>query len=1219
MSDLVLLEHPVWRTEFNGWQLIEASAGTGKTWTIAGLFVRAIVEQGVGVESILTVTYTRAATDELKRRVAQALQDAYEAMSTAMTTATSDANKADDFVALLVERAQKEGRCAEALYRLGIALANVDRLAVYTMHGFGQRVAGAYSTTLGLSRESSIVTDTKTWLRPALDQYWQTLFDEAGANQSALAQIFVAYQLSPSTLAPVMGRALGFALADVAVSGATPSSLVSEIQATGLAMRRISMDDWSDFGHWLTNQPWDTRHPKTKSTCIKKIPCLVQWLSSNDLLPNKTAFELLESLSFATLTGEKHQLVLPAQLDPRLALCNDYLKAHKALDTLVAVIASNFRQWCEKNLATIKRALALQTYDDALLALVRALADLATGPALARDLAMRYPIVFVDESQDTDRVPWTIFQAIYDGAGQTGHSAKCLIAVGDPKQSIYRFRGADVFEFLTVRKRVKNPLTLSINRRSTPQLVDAVNALFSRDNVFRIRGLDFVPAQAELKADDANQSTPPLTWVWLGEGTKTVLEPKAIKGVVHCVLNELALDTPEGDIAILVASNRQAGKLRSALARVGVTSVIVSRDSILMCDEAKELQHLLAAIIEPNDSQLLRAACATRLVGANAHQLAQPALLEQYRWQFAQLANQIKLNGLFGGLRGGLVSFGTFERLASLVNGERRLTNLHQLLELLGDQAGDQAGDQTTSGTNQQAPIERPSEALQWLVRGQSDESQGEQLQLLLENDTKLVNIVTLHSSKGLQYPVVIMPFSWNAPQKKNNDWTGPFLDHPDLGQADQARTVLDFRDPLPPDVEARKGNDEDAESVRIFYVGATRAQRKMILFNASVTGSKATEAAIGLTIGSGLSSVEALCNLHPQLMRLQNFDSMDTQEVQRQRAVQGRDWLLTPTPEHLPKPWRFTSYTSMLSHTQASDQTPDFGSDINMQSSADRDAQGDTAQVLSLIGTLGTTDVSASSGDSSASIRETFIAGAQAGICLHSLLEHQPFDKPCDTAVIASVLAQHHIDADPAAVAQWLDQVLAAPLSTTVLALNRVPNTRRLTELEFMLSAFDTNKQKLNAALKNIALHAQGVKANTADTQLQFSLNGLLRGFIDCVFESDGKYYILDWKSNHLGTAIDAYGPAAMQAAMIEHRYDWQAAIYIVALHRYLATSLAHYDPVQHLGGAWYLFLRGAGDSRRPAGAGLFHYAPPLAAIIALDDALRESSPADLAQAAHP
>ena len=1171
-------DHPVWQTQFTGWQLIEASAGTGKTWTMAGLFVRAIVEQGVGIESILTLTYTRAATDELKRRVAQALQVAYQAMGDQIHPLREQVP--DPFTQTLVDRAIANGTREQAFKRLSVALANVDRLAVYTLHGFGQRVARAYSTSLGLSGESTIVTDTQTWLRPALDQYWRSLFSDAGAMQSQLAEILVAKNISPSSLDQMLAKALDFPLADVTVSSQSPESLVGDLYRTHQAMLAIDQSQWLDFGNWITSQPWDQRHGTTKSNCRKNAIDLAQWLAAGQLLASDKALKFLEKLSYEELTTGKSPVELPQTLDQRLVLCNQYLQALDALGSLSAVIAGRFRLWCQRHLAGIKRELGLQTHDDALLALVSALKAPTTGHALALDLASRYPIAFIDESQDTDRVPWTIFDHIYRDAGTDHTPALCLIAVGDPKQSIYRFRGADVFEFLAIKKRVAQPLTLTINRRSTPSLVAAVNALFSREGVFRIEGLTFMDAQAVSSPQNSSDQSPPIEWTWLGEGSKKVLIPKALKAVVDGVLRELSSGTAEGDIAVLVPSNKQASKVRKALSRVGVTSVVMSRDSVLLSDEADELQHVLAAIVEPNDSGLLRGACATRLIGATADDLSQASVLENYRHQFIEWSGRFKHDGLFGGLRAGLAVMGCFEHLARLRDGERRLTNLHQLLEQL---------------RAAQPTLHLPSEALQWLVRGQADNVQGDQLELLLENDSKLVNIVTLHRSKGLQYPVVFMPFSWDAPKPKSKQWNGPFLDHPDPSNA-----VLDFRDPLPDDVRLRKANDTAAENVRLFYVGVTRAQRKLYLCNASVSGGTPA-GSIELTIaanGDNRDAVQELCAKHPKLMQLHDFDLMDRATIPKERVLLGREWALRAAPPNLPQPWRFSSYTSLVK----SSQVVSFQLDDDLQSDADRDTQS----VL-----LSTTHIAPTPldllVDADDSIRDTFVAGAQAGICLHALLETQSFTQPFDPIQVGNILSQHSIAADTIAVSGWLNHILAAPLQTQGVdrfTLNSISDAQRLSELEFMLSARDTDKSKLNVALKNISL--SGGDSADATAQVSFALNGLLRGFIDCVVEANGKYYIFDWKSNHLGTGIDSYDHTAMQTSMITHRYDWQAALYLVALHRYLASSLAHYDPAQHLGGAWYVFLRGAGDVRRPAGAGLFHYNPPLAAIVALDEALR-------------
>jgi exodeoxyribonuclease V beta subunit len=1154
-----MFDHPVWQTDLSGWQLIEASAGTGKTWTMAGLFVRAIVELGVPIEGILALTYTRAATDELKRRITAELQTAHWVLSGVQEP------KPESFSASLVGRLTNIGAVQQAVTRLELALANLDKLAVFTLHGFGQRVARLHGTALGLAPEQTVTTDAMTWLRPALDRFWRLLC----AENPLLTQALVELDLNPEVLLKSMELALSFPMATTRPPAKTAQEIVTLLHHAWQQMRAISSEDWAQLGEWICDQPWSSRHGGKRKAWLTRAPLLAQFVHGESYVANKKQIEAMArfSLDVVQATVKDEAVVLA---EPRMQLCSLYCQALEGVQGLTASIAYAFRLWCAGHLSGLKRELGLQTHDDVLLALSAALTHSEIKDELARELGQRFPVAFLDESQDTDRVPLSVIEAVYGRAGQMGEP-HCFIAVGDPKQSIYRFRGADVHEFLGVRARVAEPQTLDINRRSQPLLVQACNRLFARPGVFALEGLEFSPVRSIALAEGEQERARPLHWVWLEEGSKKDLRPRVLAALQFFVKRELACGTKENEIAVLVQTNRQGAWVQECLSSIGLSSVIVSQESVFVSEESRELLAVLLALADPADSGQLRAAGATRLLGLRAEQLLDGAALEELRLQCWRGRELLQASVGLSGLRAWLVSQGCYQRLASLVNAERRLSNLQQLLELL---------------RSSRPMLKSPLAGAQWLEQAQSRERVIEGEQLLLESDQQLIRIVTQHASKGLEYPVVLLPYAWDASRFPATNWQGPFLDH-------EPTTALDFHAPLDTAVQQRREQEERAEKIRLFYVAVTRAQRALYLFATEPVenhhaGLSGMQLALGMQaqVGSSLPALRAMCEELPLVMQLELASEIALAQTDdtsgSTRALGSVDWTLSTNASALPQPWRFSSYSSLLRASEA-------------HSVVDIDAQAD-AQIR-----IADTPMSGP-----AAIRERFVAGAQAGIALHSILEAKDFRQAFSAAQMSVCLAQCACSQEPAEeVANWLNEVLATPLGGR--ALNTVASRDCLSEMEFMLAArhrTDGEGGGLGAALAGLSLAAPS--RDELASLSQGGLDGLLQGFIDLIFAVDGRYFVLDWKSNHLGDSELAYSQDAMRTAMIEHRYDWQAAIYLLALHRHLRSSLPGYQVERHLGGAWYVFLRGAGDPRRPSGSGVFHYAPHWQALALLDEELR-------------
>ncbi|MFT3760490.1 UvrD-helicase domain-containing protein [Thauera sp.] len=861
-------------------------------------------------------------------------------------------------------------------------------------------------------------------------------------------------------------------------------------------------------------------------------------------------------------------------------------------------------------------------------------------PWLAAALHARYPVALIDEFQDTDPLQFGIFDRIYRGEGRHGS----LFLVGDPKQAIYSFRSADLHTYLAARERTDARYTLRHNQRSAPALIEACNQLFGANpTVFMMDGLDYVrvgagsrPRKPLADATAPADGVPPLQ-LWRiprddtqadsdeGGGTRLPRE-QALQRAARACAAEIARLLAAGtagqvrigerplapaDIAVLVRSHGQGARMRRALAAVGVGSVELSQASVFHTDDAEELERVLLAIAEPLRERRVKAALATTAMGLDASALArladdEAALLDKLdafvRWR------DIWLSRGFGVmLRQWLSDEGVAARLLARPDGERRLTNLMHLAELLQQMAGAAA----------------PEVLLRTLATQRREGSGGEAAQLRLESDRNLVQIVTIHRAKGLEYGIVFCPFLFDGHAGGRSE--GPMRAwHDDSGQL-----VLDYRQAAAQDeaVKARLRRERQAEDLRLIYVALTRAVHRCYLVvgcYASLSFGRTSHTESGRSLlnwmaaGVGMNADDWSehkptpmgVDAHWRALAARSLlDGRPT--MQLTDLPDGHGEILAPAaaasqrpralrPPAVPAGWRIGSFSALIAGAAR-------GGPVALEQAAlDHDANAlDTGELAALSG------LAAAAADTAPEPAEDdilrFPRGPVAGDCMHALFEQVDFtDAGGWGQAIAAALAAHpqRPPAASAALPQMLRRLLADVVATPLLAgspgaglrLDSVPNTRRLTELAFHLPA-----PRLTAAQLDGWLAARGYRV----PKLAFKdLEGYLKGFIDLVFEHDGRYWLLDWKSNHLGDQPQDYAPASLEAAMQAHGYHLQHLIYSVALHRHLGRCLPDYDYERHFGGVLYLFVRGVRPGWQLDGrpAGVFHHRCPRAVLDELD-----------------
>ncbi|HZV24100.1 MAG TPA: exodeoxyribonuclease V subunit beta [Luteimonas sp.] len=1156
----------VFDTPLDARSLIEASAGTGKTFALAGLFARAVIVGRRRVPEVLAVTYTIAATQELHERVRRRLQAAVE-LAGQWHDATPAEAAGDDAETALLRRllhAALHDGSGESLtglrMRLARAVRDMDLAAITTIHGFCQRLLAEHALEAGQPLLAADIVPANAAQRSALAvELWREASqDPAGAEflrrcfgtPDALATA-LRDLLAPDPLLPPAPRGDACATRDRAWS----------------ALRACFLETGADARDALQAAVRDRILSGAKD---KAIPFDVLWgwfAQAGDGAPAQPHAQLA-CLTRAWLQGiclkNKEGLL------PRLALCEaveTYLCASDACD-LRQLHA--LREAARRRDGADKRASRSRDYDDLITAVFDATADEAIAPRLAAALREQFPLVLVDEFQDTDARQWAIFSRLFGDGG--------LLLVGDPKQAIYRFRGGDVETYLAARATAQLAAPLRDNYRSRPCVLAAINALFEHAPEDALgAGIAFVRNRAGRDAGcDAHllidgAPAPPLTFHQVPARSDTG-KPKdrnkrdsiriaarlcadAIGDLLHAARNDQAQRVDDNgtlralqprDCAVLVRTHGEGIAVREALARLGVPAVSTGRGSLFATMQAQSLLTLLLALATPGDDRRLRAALASPLFGLDAAALC--ALDDDgealARWQhaFAQWRQRWELHGPQPMLAD--VVARQAPRLLALADGERELTYLLQLGELMQEARAQRLG---------------PQGQLDWL-RGAIAHADGEDetQQPRLESDAGRVQILTLHASKGLEFPLVFLPFVGIG---RGNGNAPDFVAYHDAAgeRVRQWRTDTVQPGALPWRVACERAKDEErAEDMRLLYVGLTRARDAVWLCGGAFASNEKTALSRllgGPAPGAGLR--EALDGL------LQVREGLPAGAGERLAPQDAADIPPARTPQRLlQRDWWIHSFSQL--HRQRPQAT---------HAPADEAPADDERPLASL---------------DAGAMR---FGGTRFGNALHQALEHVDFERWRDAAgervpdgevaVLRKALRdQDYAEADLEDGARELASLVARTLNAPLgvrgardARLCDVPAAARIAELEFHFTLADADTGALLALLQShgIVRERSGFGASR--------LNGLMTGKIDLTCRVDGRLYVLDYKSNRLPD----YAADTLRSAMRSSEYDLQALLYVVALHRWLRMRRGDgYDFARDLGGVRYLFCRGL-DPARP------------------------------------
>lgn len=1132
-----------------GERLIEASAGTGKTFTIGLLYLRLLLGLGgenaysrpLSVEEILVVTFTEAATAELRGRIRENIHQ--------LRLACIRGKSSNPMHQLLLEQMPD---LSQAAAQLLAAERQMDEAAIFTIHGFCQRMLNLNAFESGMLFEQELIEDEQALLKQSTADFWRRQCYPLSLD---VARVIAAEWSGPDSLLATLRPWLQGESPGLKRPPAADETLASR-HARNLARIEAIKQQWqalsADVEGIITASGVDKRSYSSKHL-PNWVARVTQWASSDTLdyqLPNELERFGQQVLEEKTKKGEAPRHSLFEAIDQFLA------EPLSLRDVIIAQALTDVRATVQRE----KRLRALLGFDDLLSKLDEALQQ-PGGVLLAETIRARYPVALIDEFQDTDPQQYRIFRTLY-----INQPEQALFLIGDPKQAIYAFRGADIFTYLRARNEVSAHYTLDTNWRSSPEMVGSVNRLFSQlDSPFMFSAIPFQPVKPaapnqSLKLIFDKQQQPALRfWLQPGEGVgnsdyQQFMAQQCAADISRWLVagqqgrarlgkGEVLQPVRASDITVLVRSRNEAGLIRDALNALSIPSVYLSsRDSVYTTPEARELLWLLQAIQAPEQERLLRSALATSIFAIDAATLDAltqnerewDALVEQFAvWQ--QLWHQ---RGVLPMLRDVMIKRQLAENMLASENGERRLTDLMHLGELLQEAS---------------VQLESPHALVRFLAQQIArPNSQASSQQLRLESDRHLVQIITIHKSKGLQYPLVWLPFAAGFREAASA------LYH----DRDTFTALLDVLG----DAQSLALAEEErlAEDLRLLYVALTRS-----VYHCSV----------GIApLIKGTRKKEGESDLHKSALGylVQQGEAADAQRLsQRLNALTGEGIALVEEAllpgemwqdaqqgdevlssrditRALADVWRVTSYSGLQQHHSSPllDAMPNF----------DIDAAGEEEK-----------------GEEAALTPHHFPRGAAPGTFLHGLFESIDFTEPPDSVWLEDQLQHNGYPLSWLPVLEhWIDRVLHTPLNAEGLTLSAIKSSERLIEMEFYLPI---NNLLTAADLDALLRRHDSLSQQAAPLDFR-QVRGMLKGFIDLVFRWQGKYYLLDYKSNWLGDSHAAYTPEAMAQAMIGHRYDLQYQLYTLALHRYLQHRLPDYDYQRHFGGVFYLFLRGMDGS---------------------------------------
>lgn len=1173
--------------------LIEASAGTGKTFNITRIAVKVLLVKQISITQLLIVTFTKAATQELKARIASTLQEF-------LTMLAHAPEQWDPLLKdIIIDNQTVTPTKASMLLRQ--AILEMDEAAIFTINSFCGRMLTQSSFLTHRPFEQSIIDDS------------QSIYVAAIHDQFLKFQEYLPYRKSLSVFGVETPEDFFDTYQNVLLNN-LPIEYPNEDNITALIEQSFqpiftSLKPMRSKCSMILSQHiseikklYETNYAKISMD----VDLVLKWLDADVYFDDeglvKALFHGSRIKGYAKHfdSGNKDDY-----LDTLKAFNDSWKKADKIkikvdevkqklphYEHIVKLIAAIKAQASED-----KQRQCVLDHSDTINLLYQ---EIASGNSqLISYIRSQYPIALIDEFQDTDAQQYTIFHHIYPPED----TEVMLLMIGDPKQAIYGFRGGDVFTYLSAVNDACFHWSMDTNYRSTPSVINGYNTLFYGLDITQSSVSDMTLWATALS--DNPKSEPPVlekdlfdyniqyNWILstpLAKANKTPLDDPNSEAGTHFfhyemqdddelqpamldkisaqilmskwVANEIQrlLTTVKlgeravepADIAILVNKRAQGDLIKRVFAQCGLNSVILSnRNSIFTSQQATNLYRFLHGLLHFNQERPFKTMLATDLMGlepADLYQLDErPADVEQYKLTAYELLHKWQDEGILVMLTHVLKT--QFTLHGDCLDPERIISNYMQLADLLNE----------LERTN---PL--PSMTVAFLHEKLAVGNDADEYYQRLESDSELIKIVTIHGSKGLEYPIVFVPFDSfgnRDPISSKAKYT-TFYDQ----QSQEKRHFL-ARLPLK---DAIQIDQERRESLRLLYVAITRAAQRCYLGYQSIHNTHNTAihhmfAELADTHEqSVIEYMDALADADSSLFSSHKVPDSISLAMYTQSSAQPDLKALTysgPTQSQ----WRLYSYSSIVNRTKEIDLRAKTHDDDMQRASSAKVAQ-----------------------DEKLPLRFTLTKGANAGQLLHNVLEHSDFTDTLDNALITQECLKFlpdHIN-DSSAIADWLNEVLSTPIyhpkNDSTFQFNQLPITKTLREPQFYFPLGETSIASLGELLK----HHRNV--DSLPLLATDALEGMMQGFIDLIFEVNGQYFVCDYKSTHLGNAFEDYTPDALFADIQSKQYDLQYLIYVWVLHLHLSLVLPDYEPSRHLGGVYYVYLRGM-SPQAPAHSGIY------------------------------
>lgn len=1132
----------------HGLTLLEAGAGTGKTYSLVRIIVRELVEKELDPSEIVTVTFTRAATAEIKSRLHELLSEILCELKKPVEEIENDIAKAwvtqgDEWV----ENAKR---------RLSIALSAFDSIPIFTIDGFFQRLLKEYAFESNVLFSIELEPDDSPLIHTALQDYWRQHVYKLKGDALGLFQQNVDFKKAQNFLSEAL-RSSEVTL-DPAYSESADA--LNEEYAQAWHSFVAVLQEHEDALRAFIHNPapgMSKKGPFYKGADAKTFKEIDTLLSEPDSpltsLPYLDYFRSSNILAQNTFNKNKWQDLSGHALAPLFDAVQTLVDARPK--NISSAYFGEIHRFVEQRLNKLKADLNTQSYNDVTTTLSNILkSDSKASQAIKLAIYKRYKAALIDEFQDTSPQQCNVFIQLFNQDKRDPQDERYFHIIGDPKQSIYRFRGADVFSYIVAASKAEHRYSLLTNYRSSPSMIHAVNKVFSiSENPFLVeKGISFSPSQWPGKNGDIPEPAQPALWIQSIEMEKPTADQRRQLFYNDICRNILELlDTPwseidpnshrtepvrPSDFAVLVRSKKQGESLNILLSEHKIPSTLSTRTSLIASAEASEILTILSALVNPRSTPALRSALLTPALGSG-QLLGSDASFDQVSNDFSDLHTLWDTHGLMPMMQSFIDRFLVRSTLLKLTHGQRRLTNFNHLAELLDTKARE---EKLT-----------PSATLQWLemaIQGSIYDTDTEQLELRIATDDAAVQILTQHTSKGLEYPIVfVLP---SCDNKINSNRLSHSYHQPDS----HGTLFAPYADSSHESFEIRK-LEEQADSIRLTYVALTRAKYRCYFYYEPPSQKSALDHAIYRMLGElDQSEIEALCGNSDNTIIYTPLDAstLDLElanwTAHTSKGIQDLS-IRDSSKIHFVTQKRTTSFTGITRNA------PDISHDVD-------------GTVLESIG------------KAEHGFWSKLQAGASLGLVFHEILEELDFQ---DTSTLRELVdAKLHkyspwrdkpsdieIDKIIQQIVVNIEQLLGHEIIPGI-RLNQLSKKQRLNEAQFLLAGSNFSLSSLCDILES------DPPANLPDGYVEqlrdvsgLEVEGFLDGIIDLVFEHNGRYHILDWKSNKLANSLPEM--------MADHHYFLQYHLYTLALDQLLQQRLGdHYDPAIHLGSSIYVFLRG-------------------------------------------